>query len=251
MKGFKTLLLVIGFMITFTSQSQTVDEIIDGYFENTGGKDNWNALKGIKINAKVNQQGLEIPLEIVYMADGRTYTKITIQGNVIMQGVFDGETLWSTNFASMKAEKSDAEQTENYKLDINDFPDAFMNYKEKGYTAELLDNETIDGTETLQIKLTKEPKTVDGQSVEDVTYYYFDSEAFIPIAQDSEIKQGAQKGLIGRTGLSDYVEVDGLYFPFSMSQGIKGGASQPMIIESIELNPEVEDSAFAFSEGEE
>ena len=40
-------------------------------------------------------------------------------------------------------------------------------------------------------------------------------------------------------------------FPFSMSQGIKGGASQPMIIESIELNPEVEDSAFAFSEGEE
>ncbi|MCP4456794.1 MAG: outer membrane lipoprotein-sorting protein [Cytophagales bacterium] len=248
MKHFKTLLIVAGLMTAIISQSQTVDEIIDGYFENTGGLDNWKSLTGIKMTAKVNQGGMEIPLEIVYMADGRTYTKITIQGAVIMQGVFDGETMWSTNFASMKAEKSDAETTANYMLDINDFPDSFMDYKEKGYTAELLGQETIDGTETFKIQLTKEPRTIDGESVEDVTYYYFDTEAFIPIAQDSEVKQGPQKGAIGRITQSDYLEVDGLYFPFSQTQGIKDGPSQPLIIDSIELNPQIEDSAFAYPE---
>ena len=253
MKHYKTLLVVIGLMTTLSSNSQTVDEIIDGYFENTGGKENWQALKGLKISAKMNQGGMEFPLEIVQLIDGRTYTKITIQGAVLMQNVYDGETLWSTNFASMKGEKSDAEQTENYKLDINDFPDALLDYKKKGYSAELLGTEIIDGSETFKIKLTKEPKTIDGEKVEDITYYYFDQESFIPIAQDSEIKQGPQKGAIQRITQSDFLEVDGLYFPFSQTAGIKDGPSQPIIIESIELNPEVDDSVFALpkAEGEE
>ena len=198
--------------------------------------------------AKVNQGGLEIPLEIVQLSDGRQYTKITFQGNEIKQGVFDGTTLWSTNFQTMKAEKSDAETTENTKLDANDFPDSFLNYREKGYTVELMGTETMDGTETYKIKLVKEPKKVDGNDVEDITYYYFDTESNVPIAQESEMKQGPAKGSIMQITMSDYQEVDGLYFPFSMSQGVKGGQSQPLMIERIELNPEVNDADFAFPE---
>lgn len=235
--------------ITFSSasaQDVTVDEIIDGYFENTGGVDAWKSLKGMKMMAKVNQGGMEIPLEIVQMADGRSYTKITFQGMELKQGVFDGETMWSTNFQSMKAEKADTETTENAKLDLNDFPDSFLDYKEKGYTAELMGTETIDGAETYKVKLTKEPRTIDGKEVEDVSFYYFDTESFVPLAVDREIKQGPQSGAIGRSTMSDYQEVDGLYFPFSLTQGVKDGPSQPLMIESIVVNPEVDDAAFAF-----
>jgi outer membrane lipoprotein-sorting protein len=240
-------LLLISFSAVPTF-GQNVDEILEGYFENTGGKEAWGQLKGIKLMAKVNQGGLEIPLEIVQLSDGRQYTKITFQGNEIKQGVFDGTTLWSTNFQTMKAEKSDAETTENTKLDANDFPDSFLNYKEKGYTVELMGTETMDGTDTYKIKLVKEPKKVDGNDVEDITYYYFDTESNVPIAQESEMKQGPAKGSIMQITMSDYQEVDGLYFPFSMSQGVKGGQSQPLMIESIELNPEVNDADFAFPE---
>ncbi|HCR55271.1 MAG TPA: outer membrane lipoprotein-sorting protein, partial [Cytophagales bacterium] len=45
---------------------------------------------------------------------------------------------------------------------------------------------------------------------------------------------------------SDYKEVAGLYFPYSMTQGIKGGPSQPIIIEKIEVNPAVSDADFKF-----
>ena len=85
-----------------------VDEIINNYIENTGGIDAWSALKGVKSMAKVNNGGMEIPLEIVQLSDGRQYSMINFQGNTIMQGVFDGETLWNTNFQTMKAEKADA-----------------------------------------------------------------------------------------------------------------------------------------------
>lgn len=240
-------LLIIPCLFAITSLSaQTVDEIIDTYFENIGGKETMAAVTGTKTTAKVNQGGLEIPLEIVQMAGGKQYTKFTLQGNEFFQGVYDGETLWSINFQSMKAEKSDAESTENYKLDINDFPDVFLNYKEKGYTLELVGDETIDGAETFKIKVVKEPKTIDGKEVEDISYYYFDKEAFVPLAIDTEVKSGQAAGMIQRVTFSDYQEVDGLYFAFSIGQGVKDGPSSPIIIESIELNPKVDDSMFAF-----
>ncbi|MBR07450.1 MAG: outer membrane lipoprotein-sorting protein [Rickettsiales bacterium] len=229
-----------------SAQDITVDEILENYFENTGGLENWKALKGVKMTAKLNQGGMEIPLEIVQMSDGRTYTKFSLQGTEIYQGVFDGETLWGINFQNMQAEKSDAETTANYKLNINDFPDSFIDYEEKGYTVELLGTETIDGAETYKVKLVKEPITINGEEQEDVTYYYFDTEAFIPIAQDTEVKQGPQAGIIQRITQSDFDEVEGLYFPFSMTQGVKDGPSQPISIESIEVNPEVDESVFKF-----
>ena len=241
--------IIVAFFIaagSVSAQDVTIDEIIDSYFENTGGLDNWKALKGIKMTAKLNQGGIEIPLEIVQLADGRQYTKFNVQGNDFYQGVFDGETLWSINFQSLKAEKSDQEATDNFKLNLNDFPDSFIDYKKKGYQAELMGTEIIDGAETYKIKLTKEPIMVNGEQKEDITFYYFDSEAFVPIAQDSEIKEGPQAGQLGRATQSDFDEVEGLYFPFSLGQGIVGGQMQPIMVESIEVNPEVDESVFAY-----
>lgn len=203
------------------------------------------------MTAKVNQQGMEIPLEMYQLADGKQMTVINFQGKEIKQGVFDGETLWGHNFMTMKAEKSDAEATANMKLDMNDFPDAFIDYKEKGYKVELLGKETIDGAETFKIKLTKEPVTIDGKKEDSITYYFFDTENFVPIAIQTEIKSGPGKGMMSEVTMSDYQEVDGLFFPFSMTQGVKGQPGAPLTITKIELNPTVDAALFAFPEEKE
>ena len=65
------------------------------------------------------------------------------------------------------------------------------------------------------------------------------------------MKIGPQKGSISQSLFSDYQEVDGLYFPFSISQGVKGGGSQPLAITEIIINPEVDESRFEFPETEE
>ncbi|MEO1487003.1 MAG: outer membrane lipoprotein-sorting protein [Bacteroidota bacterium] len=229
-------------------QAQTADEILDNYFENIGGKETLNSLNGMKMKGVGKQQNFEFPIEIVQMKDGRQYFSADIQGKQLKQQVFDGTVLWSTNFMTMKAEKSDAEQTANFKLNTNDFPDSFMDYKEKGYTVELLGKETMDGAETFKIKLVKEPVTVDGKEEDDISFYYFDTENFVPIVVESKITSGPAKGKTAKSTMSDYQEVDGIYFPFSTSQYIDGNLVFTMEMENMELNPEVDNAVFAFPE---
>lgn len=246
----KLVVFVIAIVTSISVQGQTLDEILSNYFENIGGKEKLEALKGIKMTAEVDQMGMKIPIEIYQFADGKQMTVITFQGKTIKQGVYDGETLWSTNFMTMKPEKSDAESTANFKLQADDFPDSFLNYKKKGYTAELMGKETIDGAETFKIKLTKKQVTIDGKKEDNIEFHFFDTENFVPIALQSEIKAGQGKGLISQVTMSDYDEVDGIYFPFSMTQGVKGQPGSPLKITKIELNPTVDAKEFVFPEEE-
>lgn len=246
----KMKLLCIALIIGFSTQinAQTADEIIANYFENTGGIAKWQEVKGIKMSAKINQGGMEIPLEMIQLKGGKQMTVINFQGKEIKQGVFNGEVLWSTNFMTQKAEKGDQETTDNLKLQVNDFPDAFLNYKKNGYAIELLGKETLDGTETFKIKITKKPVTVDGVKVDDVTYYFFDAENFVPLVVHTEIKSGPMKGQVSEVKMSDYQEVDGLFFPHSLTQGLKGQPGQTIAIDKIELNPQIDPKEFEFPE---
>ena len=247
MKKVSVLLTGIIFLFSIAgAYAQTADEIVKNYFNNTGGYDAWGEVEGMKMETIIKNQGMEIPLTIIQLADGRQMTVINLQGNELKQGVFDGETVWGINMQSMKPEKMNTETTENMKLDKNDFPDPLYEWEAKGYSLEKVGSETVEGTETIKLKLTKEPKTIDGEEVPDVLYYYFDTEAFIPILTETEIKQGPQKGSIQQVKMSDYQEVDGFYLPFSIEQGLKGGATQTINIDTITLNPDVDDSEFAF-----
>jgi len=237
------------FVCIHSLQAQSVDEILDNYFENTGGKAQWESLQGIKMMAKVNQMGMEIPIEIVQLKSGKQMTVINFQGQQMKQGVFDGEVLWNINMMTQKAEKSDQETTDNVKREVKgEFPDPFLNYKEKGYTAELLGTEEMDGAECFKIKLTKKPLIIDGKEVENVSFYFFDTENYVPLVIHSEIKSGQFKGQISEIKMSDYQEVGGLYFPFSMVQGVKDQEGQTISLDEIILNPEIDPAAFAFPE---
>jgi hypothetical protein len=108
--------------------------------------------------------------------------------------------------------------------------------------------EDFQGTETYKIKLVKEPKMNEGVKEEDISFYYFDTENFVPIAIESEIKSGPGKGMTMEISFSDYEEVDGLYFPFSMTQGVKGQPGQPITMSEVILNPTVEASDFTLPE---
>ena len=248
MKHLFTLVLAVVLTLPQLTLAQDLDEILDNYFENTGGRAQWEALEGIKMTAKINQMGMEIPLEIIQLKSGKQMTVINFQGQQIKQGVFDGQVLWSINMMTQKAEKSDQETTDNIKREMGDFPDPFLNYQAKGYTAELLGTEEIDGAECYKIKLTKKPLIVDGQEVDNVSFYYFDMDNFVPIAVQSEIKAGPAKGQMSEVKMSDYQEVSGYYFPFSMIQGLKDQEGQAITFDQIEVNPQVDEAEFVFPE---
>ena len=248
MKNIFALLLTMSF---FLANSQDVEEIINNYIEITGGIDAYQELEGYKIYASVNQQGLEIPIEIIQLKKGRTSLKLSLQGQEIKQGVFDGEVLWSTGFPDFKPVKSDDEDVINLKNELKDFPDPFVVYKELGYTVELDGTEDFEGTEVNVIKLTKTPVLVDGEEFPNIDYWLFDAEDNIPLAVRSEILEGPAKGFIEEQRFSDYQEVEGIYYPFSLTFGVKdqpGG--QTFVVEKMEINPEIDESEFSFPDDE-
>lgn len=235
MKTIKLLVTLLVLAIVIPTQAQTADEILDSYFENTGGMDNWNNLKATKITASVNQAGMDIPVTMISTKEGKLIIYADFQGQKIVMMAFDGETAWSTNQITMQGEALPKEASDNIKLKANDFPDPFLGYKEKGYTVEYVGIETKEGTETHKIKLVQEPVMVNGVEEESITYYFFESENNVPILTES-----STAGQTITSSMSDYQEVDGMYFPFSRTDN--GGT--PLTIKKIELNPEIDASIF-------
>ena len=63
-----------------------------------------------------------------------------------------------------------------------------------------------------------------------------------------EIMDGPGKGMVSEVKMSDYQEAGDIYMPYSMTQGVKGQPGAPITMDSIEINPTIDDAEFAFPE---
>ena len=241
----KSMLLFVLIVGSFACHAQTVEEIISTYYQTIGGS-KWDTVTALKMNANLEQGGMKIPIEVVKLKDGRTYTEITLMGNTMIMQAYDGNTVWTTNFMSMEAEKAPADETENAKRAAKEFPDALINYKNLGYTATLLGTETIDGTVCHKIKLDKKTLMAEGKEVPNIEYYYIDKESNIPILTETEFQSGEMKGKTSQTKYSEYQEINGVYVAFSQTSGIKDGMTQTIQFDKITLNPKIDESKFLF-----
>lgn len=246
MKNLAIAILFIATSFISTAQDITAEEIVNNYIENTGGKEAWSKVEGFTMKAAVNMQGMEIPLEIVMLKDGRTATIVNYQGMIFSQDVYDGNILWGINPMTMKAEKAESEKLENYKRGLGEFPNDLFTYKELAYTLTLEGEETKEGVECYKLKMTKKTQLVDGEEKENIIYYYMDKENFVPIVVEQPIISGQMAGQTSITIMSDYQEIDGLYFAFSIKQEVEGMGGSEIVISEIEINPTVEDTVFAF-----
>lgn len=234
-----TLIVLLG---TTRIEAQTADEIISKYIETIGGKEKLAALKSIKMEMVANYQGMEIPVEVFTDKDGKMLVKLNLMGKEMTQMAFDGSTGWSTNMMTMKPEKMSSEDLENIKNTAGrDFPDPFLNYKDKGYKIEYLGKDTKEGTECHKIKLTKLPQLVNGEKVDDVSFFYFDTTDNIIVCSETEIKEGPMKGQMSTSKSSNYQEVEGLFFPFTLNQ-----FGQEMSVKKIILNQPIDTKSLEF-----
>lgn len=245
----KILLFVIAIAASVSVQAQTADEIIDTYLENIGGKEAWSKVKSMKATGIGKQGGVDYPFTATFTKEGKALISIDLQGRQFIVEAFDGETSWQMNFQTQKPEAADAESSENYKRTSKDnLPDAFLNYKEKGYKVELLGKEEFDGTECFKIKLTKKPMLVDGKEEENVETYFFDTENFVPIAMENIVMSGQAKGAKSQSIYSDYQEKDGLYMPYTNTTKFNGQTVFEMVMKNVSFNVEIDESIFKMPE---
>jgi outer membrane lipoprotein-sorting protein len=244
----RTIKLLLASALTFAAtfaQAQTAEEIVNKYIEVTGGAAKWAELKSVKMTAKGKQGGMEFPITSLQKAPNLMKQSVSFQGKEITMSAFDGKETWKTNFMTMKAEKGEAEDSENAAKSM-DFPDPFLNYKAKGYSIALEGEEKVEGTDCYKIKLTKKPIKVDGKEEEDFSYYFFDKENGVVIMNRSVMKKGPGKDQAIEILMSDYQEVNGLFFPFTVSQKMNGQVVFSMAMEKLEMNVAIDNKEFAF-----
>lgn len=236
----KALLLAIaGGLMVSPVAAQDLDEVLNNYYEAVGGLDAWQSVQTMKMTGSLMMggMGVEAPFVITTKRPKNVRLEFTFQGMTGIQA-FDGETAW---MIMPFMGKTDPEQMpEDMAKDVKDQADldgALMGYEEDGHQLELIGLEETEGTEAYKIKVTKNNG--------DVEYYFLDSEYFIPIkVEGSREMQG--RVIEFETVLSDYKDVGGLMMPHSIESKPKGApAGQVITIDTIELNVDVDDSAFA------
>lgn len=245
----KFLILMLGIScFSLKAPAQTVDEILDQYFENIGRRENWQQLNSLKIKGQVYVPSLKISFPIQVIKKRPCLEKIfyEVPGRAVSEG-FDGTVYWRHNAISDSTEKLDTQLSELKKTEAA-FESPFLNYRDKGFTVGQEGKETVAGTECHKLKLVKK-KASSGELIE---YHFFSVEDHLLLMVRATATTGMNAGQVFETYYQDYRRVGewGLLMPYAIQTKVKGILMQSMKVQSYELNPEVTDAEFALPDRE-
>ena len=236
MKRF-SLVLLVALLPLHDLWAQAANEIVETYIEKSGGRTAWDTIKGTKMDATVMEGGVNLPITLYNTDTGKQAILVDFADRRFAQLAFDGNIFWSTDLTTMIPQLKSLEATENVKLSMNDFPSPIINYEKNYYQLEYEGIATVENVQTFKIKVTKEPLTVDGKTVEDVSHYYFNTQDYTPIKIEGITPTGKPSVFL----LSDYQKVHGFSFPFTIMQD-----STVIKIKNVTLNPEIDGNIFEF-----
>lgn len=225
------------------TKQMSVDQLVAKNIEAKGGAQAVDALDSVKLSGKmlVNQGQLEFGFTQIKKEPGAVRSEISLQGMTMVQA-FDGKEGWQISpFQGRKdPEKMSADDTKSM-IEDAEIAGPLVDWKEKGSTVEYLGTEDVDGTLAHKLKVTRKNG--------DVSYVYLDPDHFLEIRIVSQrVEKGVQ--VETETDLSDYEKVNGVYLPFAIEAGRKGGSDkQKLILEKAEGNVPVDDAIFKFPAG--
>jgi len=225
---------------TACSSPSQVDEIVASNLAARGGKEQIQALRSIRETGTVTASDGRVARVVREIKrPGLFRLEFSSQGTT---SVFahDGETGWQVAplQGQFEPQTVEADIDATAGADQRDIEGPLVGWREKGRTVELVGHEMLPGREAFKLEVTLE----DGA----VRYDYVDVASRQIVRSDLARKIRRHSVWLENT-FSDFREVDGLIFPFLVETHI---ADRPEVltitIDTIELNPDLEDSVFRF-----
>ncbi|PQB08409.1 peptidase M16 [Polaribacter filamentus] len=203
-------------------EGMTAANVIDKYITAIGGEDKVMAIKTTMMVANATIQGTPLVMTSKSSAPNKISQEIAVMGNVMQKSIFDGEKGYSESRGQRTdMEGDDLEEAKEGNAIISD-----LNYK----SGTLLRIEPIDGRNTIVLK-------------------HKDNEVFYDMETGLKVKSiKVTKGPDGAdvkipTLFSDYKEVNGVKFPYSIIQKM-GPMELNFEIQEIKVNEGVTDADF-------
>jgi hypothetical protein len=222
--------------------AETVDEVVAKYLQARGGMQKIKAVQTIKMTGKTVMGGgaMEAPFVSMKRRPQDNRIEFTVQGLTGVQA-FDGKSgvAWTVMpFLGKKEPEASPPEETKLMAEEADFDGPLVDWKEKGHQLELVGKEQVEGADAWKLKLTRKSGNVD--------YIYLDVETGLEVKTEAKrTLRGAE--FEGESLLSDYKEVDGMTFPFTVVSGLKGAPAEQrpkMVLDKIELNVAFADSLF-------
>jgi len=235
MRSLKIVLLAAGLLSVVGLQAQTVDEIINKYFEALGGKDKVAALKTMHAEYDGDMNSAAISGTVWIVNEKAMKNDMEFMGQHLTQCYTDTSG-WLMMPGQTTPTAMTAEQVKGGKgpMDMAGF---FYNYAAKGNTIGLAGKETVDGKDTYKLKI----KTKAGQEV----LAWIDAATWYLIkVQSTDTFQGTEVTSTMRT--SNYKKTeDGFILPFTAEFSMSTGLTFSFNYKKIEINKDIDMTIFA------
>jgi hypothetical protein len=234
----RTVLKVFAAVCLFAAgaSAQTVDEIIARNIQAHGGLEKLEAVKTIRITGKFDAGGFRANFLQENKRPDKVREETIIQGLSAVQA-YDGKAGWQTNpFGGRKDPELLSADDLKALVEDADIDGPLVNYKQKGYPAELQGHDSMEGTDCYKIKLTLKNG--------DIRYYYLDSDSYL------ELKIEFQRTIRGtiqysETHFGDYEKVDGIYYSFAFESGQKDDPNPAKFtVDKVEINVPLSNDLF-------
>jgi outer membrane lipoprotein-sorting protein len=230
-----TWLFAIVAVTAAASYAQTVDEIVAKNLEAKGGVEKLRTVNSVKTTARIKAQGAETTMTLWAKRPNLFRREMVAQGNTMVIS-FDGTRVWAINpMAGSNAPQEVSGPMAEMTRDQADFDGPLVDYKQRGFTVELVGKETLKERPVQHLKITS--KT--GQ----IQHYYLDADTGLEVKTSTTIDQNGMKVEVA-SEMSNYQKVNGFTVPFSLLQSMNGTVAAQITLEKIEFNVPMEPSMF-------
>ncbi|MEP6998179.1 MAG: hypothetical protein ABI900_11035 [Betaproteobacteria bacterium] len=235
------LLVALLSLASGTAFAVTVDELIAKHIEARGGSDKMKAIGTLRFTGKLDISGdfiAEFSTIRQIRRPDRARIDAALQGLTTVRA-WDGREGWAISplFGRKDPERVSPDESKEL-IEIADIDGPLVDSANKGNHIEYLGTEDVEGTEARKLRVT----TKNG----DVQYVYLDPDYYLVIrVLYQRTVRGAQ--VESETDFGNYERVNGVYFPFSIESGPKGGAkTRKITVDKAEANVALSDDLFRF-----
>jgi hypothetical protein len=225
----KQLFALLFITVSFTAFAQSkLDKIIDKAIETMGGKEKLMSVKSIKKMGFGESQGVKYPINFYAIHNKSERTDYSFNGLTGYQIITVDSGFNFSPFGGMATPERMTDNDVKLSSDEFDLEGSLVNYKAKGHTIELMENEDIDGVDAIQLRQNlKNGKTI---------YYFIDPDTYYIIRTTAKGESNGQEFSSTANYYNFKKTKEGLVLPFTIDN---------ITYDNIEINIALDDKLFS------
>ena len=210
----------------------TAEAVLNNYIKAVGGKANIDKMKDVTVTSNATIQGMQLTIVQQQKGNDKFATQVLMNNSPMQRVIINGEK--GKLEAPMQGISKDltAEELKTQKLEASLFPS--LQYDKLGIKTKVTGMEKVDGKDAYAVEV----MMPNGQK----SLHYFAKDSGLRLKEVNSL-QGPQGVITQTKSFSDYKEVNGIMFPYTVETAI-GPQVIKAEVKNIEVNKNLSDEAF-------